>query len=279
MLPVEAGLEPTEELSMGTLVNYTTDKGVAVLTLNDPPVNSYTYEMFKELDGAILDARFDNDIHVVVITGHGEKYFSAGADLNMIREADPTFKYYFCLHANETLLRLEQTPKLVIAAINGHAIGGGLEVALACDLRIARAGDYGVGLPEVNLGVLPGTGGTQRLSRVLGPSRALEMMVEGTRMSVDDALGCGLVHKVWETEGHEAFMRKVMDYAHEFCPPNRASVAVGKIKRAVQSGADMSLDQGLSLERELQNDLFKTQDAKEGVVAFGQKRKPVFKGR
>lgn len=264
---------------MGTLVNYTTEKGVALLTLNDPPVNAYTFEMFKELDGCILDARFDNDVHVLVITGHGEKYFSAGADINMLREADPTFKYYFCLHANETLSRLEQTPKLVIAAINGHAIGGGLEIALACDLRIARRGSYRIGLPEVNLGVLPGTGGTQRLARLVGPSRALEMMVEAETLDVDEALRAGLVHKVWETPDHESFMKRIRDYAHEFTPPNRASLAVGKIKRAVVSGADMTLEHGLGLERELQGELFRSQDAKEGILAFTQKRKPVFRGR
>ena len=131
---------------MGTLVNYSTDKGVAVLTLNDPPVNAYPYEMFRELDHCILDARFDNDVHVLVITGHGDKYFSAGANINMLHESDPTFKYYVCRHANETVTRLEQTPKLVIAAINGHAVGGGLEIALACDLRIARQGDYRIRL-------------------------------------------------------------------------------------------------------------------------------------
>src|SRR5580700_4374260 len=201
---------------MGTLVNYTTDKGVALLTLHDPPVNAYTHEMFRELDGCILEARFDNDVHVIVLTGHGDKYFSAGADINMLKEADPTFKYYFCLHANETLNRLEQTPKLVIAAINGHAVGGGLEVALACDLRIARDGTYQIGLPEVNLGVLPGTGGTQRLARLIGPSRAIEMMVEGKSLPLDEALLMGLIHKVWETPDHESFMRKIMDYAHEF---------------------------------------------------------------
>jgi enoyl-CoA hydratase len=264
---------------MGTLVNYTTDKGVAVLTLNDPPVNAYTYEMFKELDGCILDARFDNDVHVIVITGHGEKYFSAGADINMLKEADPTFKYYFCLHANETLLRLEQTPKLVIAAINGHAVGGGFEIALACDLRIARWGSYQVGLPEVNLGVLPGTGGTQRMTRIVGRSRAMELMVEGRTLPVDDALAAGLVHKVWETPDHESFVRRIMTYAHEFTPPNRASLAVGNIKRAVQSGADMSLDQGLALERELQSELFSSHDANEGILAFTQKRKAAFRGR
>ena len=264
---------------MGTLVNYTTDKGVAVLTLNDPPVNAYTHEMFRELDACILDARFDNDVHVLVITGHGEKYFSAGADINMLREADPTFKYYFCLHANETLNRLEQTPKLVIAAINGHAVGGGFEIALACDLRIARHGTYRIGLPEVNLGVLPGTGGTQRLARLVGQSRALEMIVEAQTFPVDEAFAVGLVHKAWEAEGHEPFMRRIMDYAHEFTPPHRASLAVGKIKRAVQTGGDMTLDQGLALERELQGDLFRSEDAKEGIAAFTQKRKPAFRGR
>jgi enoyl-CoA hydratase len=264
---------------MGTLVNYTTDKGVAVLTLNDPPVNAYTYEMFRELDACILDARFDNDVHVLVITGYGEKYFSAGADINMLREADPTFKYYFCLHANETLARLEQTPKLVIAAINGHAVGGGLEIALACDIRIAREGTYKIGLPEVNLGVLPGTGGTQRLARVVGPSRALEMMIEGQMLTLAEAKSAGVLHKVWETPDHDTFLRRIMDYAHELTPPNRASLAVGKIKRAVQTGSDMSLEQGLALERELQGELFRSQDAKEGIVAFTQKRKPVFRGR
>src|SRR6186997_2021249 len=175
------------------LVDYVTEAGVALLTLNDPPVNGYTHEMMKDLDSAILEARFDNDVHVIVITGHGEKFFCAGANINMLREADSTFKYYFCLHANETISRLEQTPKLVIAALNGHAVGGGLEVALACDMRIARAGEFQLGLPEVALGVLPGTGGTQRLARLLGKSRAIEMMVEGSKMSFGRAAELGLV--------------------------------------------------------------------------------------
>src|SRR5882672_4300190 len=163
---------------MGTLVHYSTDKGVAFLTLTDPPVNAYTYEMFKELDSCILEARFDDDVHVIIVTGHGDKSFCAGANINMLKEADATFKYYFCLHANETLLRLEHTPKLCIAAVNGHCVGGGLEVALACDLRVAREGKGKMGLPEVGLGVLPGTGGTQRLARLLGRSKALQLMCE-----------------------------------------------------------------------------------------------------
>jgi enoyl-CoA hydratase/carnithine racemase len=252
---------------------------VALLTLNDPPVNAYTHEMLKELDSYILEARFDNDVHVIVITGHGDRFFSAGANINMLREADATFKYYFCLHANETLSRLEQTPKLCIAAINGHCVGGGLEIALACDLRIARAGDFQLGLPEVALGVLPGTGGTQRLSRLLGKARAIELMVEGTRVNGGRAAELGLVNKVWATETNDEFLRKIVDDARGFCPPAGAAMAVGRIKRAVQSGGDMSLEQGLALERELQAELFASGDAKEGLTAYTAKRKAQFRGR
>jgi len=264
---------------MGALVNYATDKGVAVMTLNDPPVNAYSYEMLKELDACILEARFDNDVHVIVLTGHGDKFFCAGANVNMLREADATFKYYFCLHANETLSRLEQTPKLCIAALNGHAVGGGLEVALACDLRIARAGAFQIGLPEVALGVLPGTGGTQRLGRLVGRSRAIELMVEGTKLGVTDALEEGIVNKVFEADSHDAFLKQVVAYGHKFCSPVGAPLAVGRIKRAVQSGLEGSLEQGLALERELQAELFVSNDAKEGFAAFTEKRKPSFRGR
>jgi enoyl-CoA hydratase len=264
---------------MGTLVNYATEKGVALLTLTDPPVNAYTHEMFKELDACILEARFDDDVHAVVITGHGDTYFCAGENIHMLREADESFKYYFCLHANETLLRLENTPKLVIAAINGHCVGGGLELALACDLRVARGGPFQIGFPEVGLGILPGMGGTQRLVRLVGKGAAMQMLVEGEKMPIEIAEALGLVHKVWTTETHEDFMRQVIDYAREFCPPGRSPLAVGQIKRAVQAGAETSLEQGLSVERELQQRLFASNDAREGLAAFTQKRRPSFRGR
>jgi enoyl-CoA hydratase/carnithine racemase len=264
---------------MGTLVNYATEKGVAVFTLTDPPVNAYTHEMFKELDACILEARFDDDVHVIVVTGHGSEYFCAGENIHMLKEADESFKYYFCLHANETLLRLENTPKLVLAAINGHCVGGGLELALACDLRIARAGAFQIGLPEVGLGIMPGMGGTQRLARLVGKGRALELCLEGQNLAFEGAQAAGLVHKVWSTETHEAFIGKVLDYAHEFCPPIRSALAVGQIKRSIQSGAECSLEQGLALERELQQRLFASQDAKEGFTAFTQKREPSFRAR
>ena len=260
------------------LVDYTTSNGVAFLTLNDPPTNGYTFEMMKDLDSAILEARFDPDVQVLVLTGHGEKFFCAGANINMLKEADERFKYYFCLHANETLLRLEHTPKLTIAAINGHCVGGGLEIALACDLLVARAGAGKMGLPEVNLGVLPGTGGTQRLARAVGRAKAIELMVEGSTFAFDEGKQLGLLHHVWETESHAAFMTKVEEYARRFAKPERASLAVGAIKRAVISGLDVGMEQGLALERELQAALFASKDCKEGLSAYLGKRKPSFSG-
>jgi enoyl-CoA hydratase/carnithine racemase len=264
-----------------TRVHVSAAAGVFVIELNDPPANTYSYEMMQEIDAAVLTARMDASIHVIVIRGAGEKFFCAGANIGMLKDADPDFKYYFCLHANETLNRLEQTPKLVIAALNGHAVGGGLEVALAADLRIAKKDAGKIGLPEVALGVLPGTGGTQRLTRLVGKARAIEMMATGRLISMDEAKTLGLVQEVWgeaELKG-KSFNDAVLEYAKQFTPPNKASRAVGRMKRAVQSGAEAGLLEGLAIERELQQLLFQSEDAKEGLAANLEKRKPAFKGR
>ncbi len=255
--------------------------GIAVIELNDPPANTYSYEMMQQIDAAVLEARMDAEVHVIVFRGAGEKFFCAGANIGMLEEADPDFKYYFCLHANETLTRLEQTPKLVIAALNGHTVGGGLEVALAADIRIAKKDAGKIGLPEVALGVLPGTGGTQRLARLVGKARAIELMATGRLMSMDEARTLGIVTEVWgEAElKKRTFHDAVMDYARQFTPPNKASRAVGRMKRAVQSGAEAGFLEGLSIERELQQLLFQSEDAKEGIAANTEKRKPAFKGK
>jgi enoyl-CoA hydratase len=260
------------------LVNYRSDGGIATLTLNDPPANTYTHQMMRDLDEAILAARFDDTVHVILIRGQGEKFFCAGANIAMLNEVTPQFKYYFCLHANETLNRLEQTPKLTIAALNGHTVGGGLEVAMACDLRIARQNAGKLGLPEVTLGVLPGTGGTQRLVRIVGKSRAIELMVTGRLFSFEEGQALGIINEVYE--GDDAtFMSRVVDFARGFVPPNKASRAVGAIKRAVQTGAEIPFETALALERELQQQLFQSQDAKEGLAAYVGKRKPEFQGK
>ncbi|HEY0406571.1 MAG TPA: enoyl-CoA hydratase/isomerase family protein [Pyrinomonadaceae bacterium] len=280
MAEAEAKVEesPTVEMT-GKLVQYEAAEGVAVLTLNDPPANTYSYEMMQELDRSILAARMDESVQVIVITGRGDKFFCAGANIKMLSEVTPTFKYFFCLHANETLSRLEQTPKLVIAAIGGHCVGGGLEVALAADVRVARSGAGKMGLPEVSLGVLPGTGGTQRLARIVGKSRAIELMATGELFDFERGLELGLINHIYEAAGGAEFMQQVMAYARKFTLPDKAAQAVGRIKRSVQSGAEIPFEYGLALEREMQQQLFQSEDAREGLEAYVQKRKPQFKGR
>ncbi len=259
-----------------TLVNYTATDGIGVIELTNPPANTYSYEMMRQLDEAILQARFDENVHVIVIRGAGEKFFCAGAEIAMLNAVTPTFKYYFCLHANETLTRLEQTPKLVIAALNGHTVGGGLEIALACDIRIAKRDAGRVGLPEINLGVLPGTGGTQRMARALPKNKAIELMTEGKLISFEQAQELGLINYIYEPEN---FWDEVMAYAKQFCPPNKASKTVGRIKRSVQSGAEVAFSEALAIERELQQLCFQSEDAKEGLAAYAEKRKGQFAGR
>jgi enoyl-CoA hydratase/carnithine racemase len=273
-------LGPAESMPRG-LVTYATGSSqaaVALITLDNPPANGYSHDMMRDLDEAILKARFDDAVQVIVLAGSGEKFFCAGADIVMLDAVTPRFKYYFCLHANETLMRLEQTPKLVIAALGGHCVGGGLEVALAADLRIARKDSGRCGLPEVTLGVLPGTGGTQRLARLVGKSRAIELMATGRLFDFEEACRLGIVTEVREAAGEEPFLDDVLTYAASFCTPGRAALSVGAIKRAVQTGSELTLEAGLALERELQTQLFASKDAAEGIKSFVEKRPPEFKG-
>ena len=264
------------EPQVKTLIRYRVEDGLAIIELDDPPANTYTHEMMRQLDDAILQARFDDNAHVIVLRGHGDKFFSAGANISMLNSVTPRFKYFFCLHANETLNRLEHTPKLTIAALNGHTVGGGLEIAMACDIRLARENAGKIGLPEVNLGVLPGTGGTQRLARLVGKSLAIEMMVKGETFSFDKAQELGLVNEVFPSD---TFWEQMLLYAKQFCPPHKASKAVGLIKRSVQSGAEVPFESALAIERELQQQLFQSEDAKEGIAAYVGKRVAEFKGR
>jgi len=260
------------------VINYAKADHIALIEMNDPPANTYTHEMMRQLDDAILDARFDSDVEVLVVTGAGEKFFSAGANIGMLNAVTPEFKYMFCLHANETLSRFEQTPKLVIAALNGHTVGGGLEIAMAADIRIARQDAGKIGLPEVALGVLPGTGGTQRLARLVGKSRAIELMATGRTFSFEQALDYGMLNDIIEGDA-TSFRDQILTYAKQFTSPNKAPMAVGHIKRSVQTGIELPLGDALALERELQSLLFKSDDAKEGIAAYNEKRMARFKNR
>src|SRR5271156_2868394 len=258
------------------LLHYHVDNGIAIFEFDDPPANTYSYELMQQLDAAILKARMDENVHVIILRGKGDKFFCAGAGIPMLTAATPEFKYYFCLHANETLLRLEHTPKLVIAAINGHCVGGGLEIAMAADIRIGRKDAGKIGLPEVNLGVLPGTGGTQRLSRLVGKSKAIELMVTGNTFSFEEAQELGIINDIYERDG---FMENMIEYAKQFCPPNKAAKAVGRIKRAVQTGWEIPMESALAVERENQQILFQSEDAKEGLAAYVEKRPAEFKAK
>jgi enoyl-CoA hydratase len=264
------------ETGARALVKYRKEgEHIAVITLDDPPANTYTHEMMRELDDAILKARFDKEVQVIVLTGEGEKFFCAGANIGMLQRVDPTFKYFFCLHANETLTRLEQTPKLVIAALNGHTVGGGLEIAMAADIRLARRNAGKIGLPEVALGVLPGTGGTQRMTRLIGRAKSIELMVTGRTFSFEEAQEIGLVNDIYDGNG-EAFLAEVLSYARQFTTPNKAAKAVGNIKRSVVSGGEVPFSEALAIERELQQLLFQSKDAKEGLDAYVNKRMAKF---
>ena len=260
---------------MGTLLEYRVDNGVAILELNHPPVNSYTYELLREFDDAICQARVDDTAHVLVVRGKGEKFFSAGADINMLAEKSSNYRYLFALYGQEVLLRLEHTPKLVIAAINGHAVGGGLEIAMACDIRIAKKDAGRLGLAEINLGVLPGMGGTQRLPRLVGRGKAMELAITGRTIIFEEALEIGLINFIYEPEN---FFDQVLTYARQFAAPNKASFAVGKVKRAIHVGMESSLDEGLAFEREVLFQAFESQDAAEGIAAYRAKRTAKFKG-
>ena len=277
-MSTENGLSDPETLPRGK-VTYSSGEGVALVTLTNPPANGYSYDMMRDLDEAVLRARFDETVQVVVLAGAGEKFFCAGADISMLGEVTPSFKYAFCLHANETLQRLERTPKLVIAALSGHCVGGGLEVALAADLRIARRGSGRCGLPEVALGVLPGTGGTQRLARLVGRSRAIELMIAGELFDYERAHELGLVNQLFDSADDASFLADILSHARGFTTPGKAALSVGHIKAAVMGGVDLPLDAGLNLERELQAKLFASEDAREGIAAFVEKRAPEFTGR
>jgi len=280
---------PSLEPMPNNLVNYgVTENGIAIIELasnssgaplEDDEIgpNTYTHEMMRDIDTAVVKARFDDDVTVIVFTGHGQKFFSAGASIQMLNSVTPGFKYNFCLHANETLSRLEQTPKLVICAINGHAVGGGLEIAMACDIRIARKDAGKCGLPEINLGVLAGTGGTARLTRLIGKARALEYMVSGELMAFEKAKEIDLVNDVWDGS-LEDFRQDILDYATQYTLPFKATMAVGNIKRSCQSGPEMPFEYHLALERELQAALFHSNDAKEGISAYAERRTPRFVG-
>jgi enoyl-CoA hydratase/carnithine racemase len=255
-------------------VSFGADDGIGVITLDKPPANSYDLEFIKELAAAVREAAADDAVKVVVLRSASERFFSAGADVKAFNENTVEANMDMIRLSHETLSSIAAIPKVFIAEINAHALGGGLEIALACDLRFAGEGDYRLGTPEVTLGVLPGNGGTQRLPRLIGWSRALDLMVTGRTVTPAEALEIGIVNNVFPAE---ELREQTLEYAQALA--SGATKAIGNIKLAVHAGLAAGLELGLDRERELVEELFESEDGREGIAAFAEKRTPVFSGR
>ena len=255
-------------------VEFTVEQGVGLLTLNRAPANAYNWDTLRRMSDAVRRAREDAAVRVVVVRSALPKFFCSGADIATLQESDRAQFANFLSLAHETVDLITRTPKLFIAAIAGHCIGGGLEIALACDLRYASAGKYRIGLAEVNLGLSPGMGGTQRLPRLIPKSRALHLMVTGEMLSPYEALQAGIFDRVVP---EESFAGEVMALAQKLAAG--PSMAQGYIKLSVNGGLEASLAEGLALERSHQNLLFASEDAAEGVKAFLEKRPARFAGK
>src|SRR5256884_9743422 len=247
--------------------------GVALIHLNRPPANSYDRQFIDDLNAAIDEIRFDEAIGAVVLMSDLPKFFSAGADIGMLRSVTPKARAMPILHMHEVLLKMEHTPKIFIAAISGHCLGGGLEISLAADFRFAAEGEYRLGVPEVTLGLLPGNGGTQRLPRLIGRQKAMELLLTGKPLDPKTAAALGIVDRL---VAPDQLLPEAIAFAATLA--GRPRVALGEIKPVAKPGPGMSLQSAPSLGREGIFRLFETADAKEGLAAFAEKRKPSWKG-
>jgi enoyl-CoA hydratase/carnithine racemase len=253
------------------MVTYHSEDRIGYITLDNPPANSYDQSFMEELGQAIINAADDDEGKVIVLRSSSPKFFSAGADVKTFAQQDADDSAGMIEIAHHALGRIASIPKIFIALIQGHALGGGLEMALACDLRFGARGSYKLGVPEVTLGLLPGNGGTQRLPRLIGLSRAVDLMITGRRISPGQAHAIGILDRLLPVADAEAM---TLEYARGLA--TGAVEAVGAIKQAAVSGIELSLEEGLARERELVGRLFRSRDAREGLSAFVEKREPVF---
>ncbi len=250
------------------------DERVAYLILDRPPANAYTLDLLASLHEAVVTLEHDDSVRVVVVKSGSEKFFCAGADIAVFSENSTDENQHMVVQAKVTSAAIESSSKLYIAAIAGHALGGGLELAMACDLRVAKEGSYALGLPEIKLGLIPGNGGTQRFLRLVGYATAMQYLCAGDTFSVEQAHTWGLVNQLFPKSEFErlckAFARKYTEL-----PP----LALAATKRVLQGSTGLPFAQGLALEKRECDALYDTADAKEGFHAFIEKRAPIFQGR
>jgi enoyl-CoA hydratase/carnithine racemase len=254
-------------------VTFSADAGIGTITLDKPPANSYDLEYVQELGEAVEQAAADDEVKVVILRSASEKFFCAGADIKAFRAGPHERNMAMIETSHRALSSIARIPKIFVAEINGHALGGGLEIPLACDLRFAGDGDYRLGTPEATLGLLPGNGGTQRLPRLIGSSRALDLMVTGRTVTPLEAHELGIVDAVFPAD---ELREKTLEYAQKLAAG--ATKAIGNIKLSVHEGIDDGLERGLERERELVEELFLSEDGREGLAAFAEKRQPTFTG-
>ena len=247
---------------------------VGIIVIDRPPANSYDYEFLRSFAGVIDDLRIDADIRAVLVTSASDRFFSAGADVGAFAAGTSRSRTMTALMAHEAFRKMENTPLIFIAVIAGHCLGGGFALALACDLRFAAEGSYQIGLPEVNLGLFPGSGGTQRLPRLVGLSKGLDLIANATTLKPADAKEIGLVDRLFPNAA--ACREGAVEYAKKLAAG--PSVAIGHAKLAITQGFGAPLDLGLAIERVAISRVFVSEDAEEGIKAFGEKRKAEFKG-
>jgi enoyl-CoA hydratase/carnithine racemase len=246
---------------------YSRRDGFGVITLDRPQVNAYEIGLMAQLLDSVQAADADPSTNAVILRSSLPTIFSVGADIKVWSANDAAANHRLVDAARATARAIAQSDKVFIAALNGHALGGGLELAMACDLRFAAEGDYQLGLPEVKLGLMPGNGGTQRLLRLVGVSRALEMITSGESVDPAAALAMGLVDRLLPADD-------LLDESERFARSLAAgaSGAIAAIKRSIREGADLSLEAGLTLEASLSDALYETPDAIEGFRAYIEKR-------
>lgn len=248
------------------------ESSVATISLNRPPANSYYYDFLKLISKTINNLSADTTIKVILINSTSEKFFCAGADIKIFSTNTTAQNTEMVKAARELTNAIVSSSKIVLAAISGHVLGGGLEMIMACDIRLASKGNYLVGLPEVKLGLMPGNGGTPRLIDLIGASRAMDLLVTGNNISPQKAYDYGLFNQLYD---QESFEKEVKDYVNNLA--KGAGEAMSAIKKYVQQHKGLKLQESLDLETELVNTLYDTPDAKEGFTAFVEKRTPNYK--